>query len=108
MTRRQVTQVQLADGVLTHDTKGVHIPWLGKAAVSEDLWGGVHDCAHMIACRHMLLTLLQRSAQACTHTCIQTCLYSRMDNAAKLTAHSYKAIKDYNLCLDMSKALTSF
>ena len=51
---------------LTHDAIGVHIPRLGQAAVSEDLWGCVHDGAHMIACRHIFFTLLQGSAQPCT------------------------------------------
>ena len=65
---------QLADSALTHDAKCIHIPWLGQAAVSEDFWGSVHDSAHMVACWHMLLTLLQGSAQPCTYRCVQLTL----------------------------------
>ncbi len=51
--------------VLTHDPKGVHIPRLGQTTVSEDLWRCVHDCAHMIARRHIFFASLQWSAQSC-------------------------------------------
>ena len=61
-------QVLEASTRLTHDAKGVHIPRLGQAAVSEDLWGCVHDGAHMVACRHIFFTPLQGSAQPCKNT----------------------------------------
>ncbi len=59
-------QILQASTRLTHDAKGIHIPRLGQAAVSEDLWGCIHDGAHMVACRYIFFTLLQGSAQPCT------------------------------------------